>query len=82
MGVPRKVVQIATSRAADAGANLFALADDGTIWWQDPIVDPAWTPIAALPAAESCTATSHTGNKCRLVQGHRDNHWDGSRRWG
>jgi hypothetical protein len=88
MGVPRKIVQIAAATSGDPKdivyPHVFALADDGTVWWQDPPYRGEWSPVAALPDAEGCR-TKHPLDEespCRFAAGHRDQHWNGHRRWG
>ena len=77
MGVPRKVRQIAA-----ATGELFALADDGTAWRFD-LTEGQWFEFPALPDAPGCTA-KHRGDRegCNQQRGHRDQHWNGVRRWG
>ena len=81
MGVPRKVRQIA---AGLADGVLYALADDGSLWFIDARGRaPEWCPVPGLPDAEACGARFARGDgpPCRLAKGHRDNHWSGERNW-
>lgn len=47
----RKVVQIAVAPAALSGSDLlYALADDGTVWWVAPqLIDNNWKRIKDIP---------------------------------
>lgn len=84
--VPRKIIQIAAVRAQSglSYVSLFALADDGTLWLQEPPCRAEWSPLAPLPDAEACAAVSPNGPEsgCQLAKDHRGKqHWNGTRSW-
>jgi hypothetical protein len=85
MGIPRKVRQIAvTSEGESPGptyAVLYALADDGSVWVRWGTAEE-WKPVEALPEAPGCNAKHQgDGEPCNQPKGHREQHWNGSRRW-
>lgn len=82
MGIPRKVRQIAVGLT---DGPLFALADDGSLWWMAPARGLSkWQELEPLPQAEGCGAKHHDHREpCQLPAGHREpQHWNGHRRWG
>ena len=83
MGVPRKVRQIAVGLA---DGTLYALADDGSLWWSDPRgAAKGWRQVQPLPEAEACPAKQSYDPErpagCIFAAGHRDAHWNGHRNW-
>lgn len=91
--VARKIIQIAVATDGESPGQLyprlFALADDGTVWWQDPPYRAEWLSAALLPDAEACAAVSpgidglaNAVGDCRLAKDHRGKqHWNGTRSW-
>ncbi len=84
MSVPRNISQIAVGPSGDPlsgeiASVLYALAGDGSAWCYR---DGGWLEFPPLPDAEGCT-TKYQGDPdpCRFAAGHRDQHWNGHRRW-
>jgi hypothetical protein len=87
MGSPRRITRIAAATEQNGDevqvAVLFVLADDGTC---GNYSDRTWVQLPALPDAETCGVRDRNAvgpmTACRLAKAHRDQHWNGSRRWG
>ncbi len=48
---PRKIIQIAVTAVADEEDTLYALCDDGTVWWTIPAAMP-WRKVRDIPQEE------------------------------